>query len=125
MEAPSTEASVADNRLLHMKQPLTRYGKKTGWISMTVDSKWLLDNEVAAEKANRSSLLRVQHSFRSSLQGIFGRSVTMIEATEELPNTSVHGDLLEISQRSRTESSARRRQRTPPRSPAVSVATWH
>lgn len=122
---PSTEANDADNRILHMKQPLTKYGKKTGWISLTVDSKWLLDNEVAAEKAQRGSVLRVQRSFRTSVQGIFGRGVTMVEATEELPNTSAHNDLLEISQRSRTENGVARIQRTPPRSPAISVSTWH
>lgn len=138
--APLADGSGADNRLLHLKQPLTKYGKKTGWISMTVDFKWLLDNEVAAERAHRGSLLHVQRTFRASLQGIFGRGVTMIESTEELPSISFHGDALEASQSSRSEqygnnarreftrvppNKGRKKQLTPPRSPAPSVATWN
>jgi hypothetical protein len=46
--------NLEDDRLLDLKQPITKNGRQTGWISLTIDSKWLSDNEMAVEMARRS-----------------------------------------------------------------------
>lgn len=80
-----------DNRLLNMKQPLLKFGKETGWISMTLDSKWLSDHEVTAERALRGSTGLLPKSFRTRRESVF-RRLQVVEETAEVRPSSSHGD---------------------------------
>jgi hypothetical protein len=120
----------ADNRLLNMKKPLTKNGKQTGWLSVTVDSKWLDDAEATAERTRRSAEGR-RTSFRAMRQSILGR-LTAVDEFAEVPSGS------SSSTRSRSQRDARsgatRARGNPaslayslgaaPKSSARSVASW-